>query len=101
MASTLVARAKPTAWLKPPLAPIDTTSSGAIDLPVMPTCRLRGSQPWSVTFRVAPSRPGADQLPQLFESVVLAGVHARADDDEPAGSRQLPPGGIDAGAGAE
>ena len=42
-------------WLNLPLAPTTTASSGARFCPVMPTWREWGSQPASVTLRVAAS----------------------------------------------
>ena len=44
----------PTVWLNRPLEPTATSSRGDTACPVTPIWRLRGTQPWSVTLRVAP-----------------------------------------------
>ena len=68
-------------WLNLPLAPMLTNRRGAIDRPVMPIWRERGSQPLSVTLRVAPSSR-AEQRAQRFEVVVRVGRDALADTDD-------------------
>ncbi len=54
-ASTVPALRTPTAWLNLPLAPTARYRRGEMECPVIPTWRARGSQPWSVTLRVAAS----------------------------------------------
>ena len=71
-------------WLNLPLAPMLTNSRGAIDRPVMPTWRARGSQPSSVTLRVAPSS-APRSVAERLERVVLVGRDAAADADHDGG----------------
>ena len=68
-------------WLNLPLAPMLTKRRGAIERPVMPIWRERGSQPLSVTLRVAPSS-ASSSVRSGSSSSYASGGDAFADADD-------------------